>query len=144
MNLPKPGLCYEKDELMRLSKSPLCKQAPINWHKIVGDMPFIAKKPEASSKHFLREMEGIRRQEVTTSPLRKMWFRITTMNIFELIKKITIQILKTSWDKSPWIVSYSSRKWLYSKHFFTYTLKSYCTTAHLKLKRYSNYKSVHK
>jgi len=72
VNLPKPGLCYEKEELMRLSKSPLCKQAPVNWDKIVGDLPFIAKKPEATSKHFLREMEGIRRQEATTSPLRKM------------------------------------------------------------------------
>jgi hypothetical protein len=70
--LPKPGICYEKDELMRLSKSPLCKKTPFNWDKIIGDLPFIAKKPEASSKHFLREMEGIRRQEATTVPLRKM------------------------------------------------------------------------
>jgi len=72
IQLPKPGICYEKDELMRLSKSPLCKQAPINWDKIIGELPFIAKKPEASSKHFLREMEGIRRQEAITAPLRKM------------------------------------------------------------------------
>ena len=70
--LPKPEICYEKDELMRLSKSPLCKQAPTDWDKIIGELPIIAKKPEASGKHFLREMEGIRRQEATFAPLRKM------------------------------------------------------------------------
>jgi len=64
--------CYEKDELMKLSKSPLCKQAPVNWDKILEGLPMIAKKPTASSKHFLREMEGIRKQEAFTAPLRKM------------------------------------------------------------------------
>lgn len=59
----KPEICYEKEELLRLSKSPLCKDAPKNWDKIVADIPFIVKKEGAPSKHFLREMEVIKKQE---------------------------------------------------------------------------------
>jgi len=59
----KPGICYEKEELLRLSKSPLCKDTPFNWEKICHDIPFIVKKEGASGKHFLREVEMIKKQE---------------------------------------------------------------------------------
>jgi len=59
----KPGICYEKEELLRLSKSPLCKDTPVNWEKIIHEIPFIVKKEGASSKHFLREVEMIKKQE---------------------------------------------------------------------------------
>jgi len=61
--LSKPDISYEKEELLRLSKSPLCKDAPRDWEKIVSEIPYIAKKEGAPSKHFLREMEVIKKQE---------------------------------------------------------------------------------
>lgn len=56
-------LTYEKDELLRLSKSPLCRDAPKDWEEIVNRNPNIAKKAGAPTKHFLRELEMIRKQE---------------------------------------------------------------------------------
>lgn len=56
-------LSYEKDELLRLSKSPLCRDAPKDWEEIVNRNPNIAKKAGAPTKHFLRELEMIRKQE---------------------------------------------------------------------------------
>lgn len=59
----KPEISYEKDELLRLSKSPLCRDAPRDWEKIVNEFPHISKKEGAPSKHFLREMEMLKKQE---------------------------------------------------------------------------------
>jgi len=61
--LIKPEIIYDKEELLRLSKSPLCKDTPYNWEKISTDIPFIVKKAGASGKHFLREVESIKKQE---------------------------------------------------------------------------------
>lgn len=61
--LVKPEISYEKNELLRLSKSPLCRDAPGNWGQIMNDVPFIVKKEVAPTKHFLREMEKIKIQE---------------------------------------------------------------------------------
>jgi len=69
--LSKPKICYEKDELLRLSRSPLCKEFPVGWDSIIDENPFIARRVEkegAPAKHFLRELEGIKKQEA----LRKM------------------------------------------------------------------------
>lgn len=59
----KPEISYEREELMSLSKSPLCGDTPFNWDKISNDNPYIVKKAGAPSKHFLREVELIRKQE---------------------------------------------------------------------------------
>ena len=64
----KPKICYEKDELLRLSRSPLCKAAPLGWESIVTENPFIVRKEEKEevpppAKHFLRGVEGIIKQE---------------------------------------------------------------------------------
>ena len=56
-------LSYEKEELLRLSKSPLCRDAPKGWEAIVNEIPSIAKKAGAPTKHFLRELELIKKQE---------------------------------------------------------------------------------
>jgi len=61
--LVKPEISYEKNELIRLSKSPLCRDAPGNWDEIMSEVPFIVKKQGAPSKHFLRSMEKIKLQE---------------------------------------------------------------------------------
>jgi len=61
--LAKPEICYEKEELLRLSKSPLCKDMPKDWEKIVTEIPYIVKKEGAPSKHFLHQMEVIKKQE---------------------------------------------------------------------------------
>jgi len=61
--LTKPDICYEKDELLRLSNSPLCKDVPKNWDKIITEIPYIVKKEGAPSKHFLHQMEVIKKQE---------------------------------------------------------------------------------
>jgi len=62
-SLDKPEICYEKEELLRLSKSPLCKDMPKNWDKIMAEIPYIVKKEGASGKHFLHQMEVIKKQE---------------------------------------------------------------------------------
>ena len=56
-------LSYEKEELLRFSKSPLCRDAPKGWEAIVNKIPNIAKKAGAPTKHFLRELELIKKQE---------------------------------------------------------------------------------
>ena len=61
--LVKPEISYEKNELIRMSKSPLCRDAPGNWDEIMNEVPFIVKKQGAPSKHFLRSMEKIKLQE---------------------------------------------------------------------------------
>jgi hypothetical protein len=56
-------LSYEKEELLRLSKSPLCRYVPKDWEDILNRNPNILKKEGAPTKHFLRELEMIKKQE---------------------------------------------------------------------------------
>jgi hypothetical protein len=64
--LTKPELCYEKETLLKLSKSPLCRATPERWSELVADLPGVVRRADRAgptSKLILREMEEIRRQE---------------------------------------------------------------------------------
>jgi len=64
--LTKPELCYEKETLLQLSKSPLCRATPERWSELVADLPGVVRRADRAgptSKLILREMEEIRRQE---------------------------------------------------------------------------------
>jgi len=62
----KPDITYNKEQLVELSKSPLCRSTPLSWENIVKELPGVARRPERAgptSKLILREMEGLRKQE---------------------------------------------------------------------------------
>ena len=62
----KPDITYNKEQLVELSKSPLCRSTPLSWDNIVKELPGVARRPERAgptSKLILREMEGLRKQE---------------------------------------------------------------------------------
>jgi len=62
----KPDITYNKQELLAMSKSPLCRKTPVSWDNIVKELPGVARRPERAgptSKLILREMEGLRKQE---------------------------------------------------------------------------------
>jgi len=64
--LIKPELSYEKETLLELSKSPLCRVTPERWTELVADLPGVVRRADRAgptSKLILREMEEIRRQE---------------------------------------------------------------------------------
>ena len=83
--LIKPELSYEKETLLELSKSPLCRVTPERWTELVADLPGVVRRADRwppclfvdppllaqlsllragpTSKLILREMEEIRRQE---------------------------------------------------------------------------------
>jgi len=66
MALIKPEISYEKQELMALSKSPLCKVTPSTWSEVTKDLPGVVRRADRAgptSKIILREMEGLRKQE---------------------------------------------------------------------------------
>ena len=62
----KPDIIYNKQELIEMSKSPLCRKTPKTWEGILKELPEVARRPERvgpTSKLILREMEGLRKQE---------------------------------------------------------------------------------
>jgi len=64
--LVKPEISYEKQELMALSKSPLCKMTPVSWSEVTKDLPGVMRRADRAgptSKIIQREMEGLRKQE---------------------------------------------------------------------------------
>jgi len=64
--LVKPEITYEKEDLMALAKSPLCKVAPSSWSEVTKDLPGVVRRADRggpTSKIILREMEGLRKQE---------------------------------------------------------------------------------
>jgi len=64
--LVKPEISYEKQELMALSKSPLCKMTPTTLTEVTKDLPGVVRRADRAgptSKIILREMEGLRKQE---------------------------------------------------------------------------------
>jgi len=66
MVLVKPEISYEKQELMALSKSPLCKKTPNTLTEVTKDLPGVVRRADRAgptSKIILREMEGLRKQE---------------------------------------------------------------------------------
>jgi len=64
--LVKPEISYAKQELMAMSKSPLCKMAPSTWSEVTKDLPGVVRRADRAgptSKIIQREMEGLRKQE---------------------------------------------------------------------------------
>merc|ERR1712179_303911 len=64
--LVKPEISYAKQELMAMSKSPLCKMAPSTWNEVTKDLPGVVRRADRAgptSKIIQREMEGLRKQE---------------------------------------------------------------------------------
>ena len=44
--LIKPELCYEKETLLQLSKSPLCRATPERWSELVADLPGVVRRAD--------------------------------------------------------------------------------------------------
>ena len=66
LELVKPDITYNKEQLLEIAKSSLCKRTPESWDIIVKELPGVVRRPGRAgptSKLILREMEGLRRQE---------------------------------------------------------------------------------
>jgi len=64
--LVKPEISYEKQELMAMAKSPLCKVTPSTWGEVTKELPGVVRRADRAgptSKIIQREMEGLRKQE---------------------------------------------------------------------------------
>jgi len=64
--LVKPDISYEKEELLKMAESPLCKVTPPNWVSVAALMPGVVRRADRAgptSKLIQREMMEIRRQE---------------------------------------------------------------------------------
>ena len=44
--LTKPELSYEKETLLQLSKSPLCRATPERWSELVADLPGVVRRAD--------------------------------------------------------------------------------------------------
>jgi len=60
---PARWVAYDREALLQLGKSALCRQMPAAWDQIAGTYPGIVKREGPTSKHFLREMASLRKQE---------------------------------------------------------------------------------
>lgn len=60
---PPPEITYDRNVLLQMAQSPLCSQPPAAWDRIVLNYPGIVKREGPTSKHFLREMASLRKQE---------------------------------------------------------------------------------
>ena len=66
MELVKPDITYDKEQLLEIAKSSMCKNTPESWDVIVKELPGVVRRPGRAgptSKLILREMEGLRKQE---------------------------------------------------------------------------------
>lgn len=66
IELIKPKISYNKQELMAMARSPFCRETPTSWTEIAKELPGVVRRqerPGPTSKLILREMEGLRRQE---------------------------------------------------------------------------------
>ena len=59
----RPEITYERSVLLQMAKSPLCARPPAAWETIAASYPVIVKREGPTSKHFLREMASLRKQE---------------------------------------------------------------------------------
>jgi hypothetical protein len=62
---PRPEISYERESLLQMAGSPLCARPPAAWDTIAAAFPALVKKREGgpTSRHFLREMASLRRQD---------------------------------------------------------------------------------
>ena len=66
MALVKPEISYGKQDLMAMSKSPLCKVTPSTLTEVTKDLTGVVRRADRAgptSKIIQREMEGLRKQE---------------------------------------------------------------------------------
>jgi len=66
MTLLKPEISYDKQELMAMAKSPLCKVTPTTLTEVTKDLPGVVRRADRAGPTFKiiqREMEGLRKQE---------------------------------------------------------------------------------
>jgi len=64
--LVKPDICYNKEELLKMSTLPLSKAVPENWSDVVQALPGVVRRADRAgptSKIIQREMMELRRQE---------------------------------------------------------------------------------
>ena len=66
LELVKPDITYDKEQLLEIAKSSMCRRTPESWDVIAKQLPGVVKRPlraGPTSKLILREMEGLRKQE---------------------------------------------------------------------------------
>lgn len=66
MEMVKPDITYNKEQLLEIAKSSMCKKTPESWDVIAKELPGVVRRPQRAgptSKLILREMEGLRKQE---------------------------------------------------------------------------------
>ena len=66
IELHKPDITYNKEQLLEIAKSSMCKNTPESWDIIAKELPGVVRRPGRAgptSKLILREMEGLRKQE---------------------------------------------------------------------------------
>jgi len=66
MEMVKPDITYNKEQLLEIAKSSMCKNTPESWDVIAKELPGVVRRPQRAgptSKLILREMEGLRKQE---------------------------------------------------------------------------------
>ena len=66
IKMVKPDITYNKEQLLEIAKSSMCKNTPESWDVIAKELPGVVRRPQRAgptSKLILREMEGLRKQE---------------------------------------------------------------------------------
>ena len=66
MEMVKPDITYNKEQLLEIAKSSMCKKTPESWDVIAKELPGVVRRQMRAgptSKLILREMEGLRKQE---------------------------------------------------------------------------------
>ena len=66
VEMVKPDITYDKEQLLEIAKSSLCKKTPESWDVIAKELPGVVRRQGRAgptSKLILREMEGLRKQE---------------------------------------------------------------------------------
>ena len=68
IEMTKPEISYNKEQLLAMSKSPFCQELPETLTFIARELPGVVRKSDSraqgpTSRLLMREMEGLRRQE---------------------------------------------------------------------------------
>jgi len=65
VELVKPEISYEKEELMELAKSPLCQVTPQAWPMIAKKMPRLVRREGPTANIIIKEVRAIKKQGET-------------------------------------------------------------------------------
>lgn len=66
IELVKPDITYNKEQLLEIARSSMCRRTPECWDVIAKELPGVVRRAGRAgptSKLILREMEGLRKQE---------------------------------------------------------------------------------